>query len=107
MLEKLFLILYEVDKVTKSELISKIASKVPNLTIKDIDKIVDVIFQRLSEALVEGDRVELRGFGAFSVRRRSPRVAINPKTKSRVSVPARNIVHFKTGKELHNRLNEN
>ena len=53
----------------------------------------------------EGNRVEIRGFGAFSVRARNPRVAINPKNKARVDVPSKNIVHFKTGKELHDRLN--
>ena len=91
--------------MTRSELVERIAAKVPNLTIKDIDRIVDVIFNRLVSALADGDRVELRGFGAFSVRERQPRIAINPKNKNKVSVPAKKIVHFKTGKELHNRLN--
>ncbi|MBR1399273.1 MAG: integration host factor subunit beta [Alphaproteobacteria bacterium] len=92
--------------MTRSELVERIAAKVPNLTIKDIDRIVDVIFNRLVSALADGDRVELRGFGAFSVRERQPRIAINPKNKNKVSVPAKKIVHFKTGKELHNRLNQ-
>jgi integration host factor subunit beta len=92
--------------VTRSELIEKIAAKMPNLTVKDIDNVVNVIFSRLTKALAEGDRVELRGFGAFSIRKRNPRVAINPKTKVRVEVPTRNIIHFKTGKELHDRLNQ-
>ena len=92
--------------MTRSELVERIAAKVPNLTIKDIDRIVDVIFNRLVSALADGDRVELRGFGAFSVRERQPRIAINPKNKNTVSVPAKKIVHFKTGKELHNRLNQ-
>ena len=91
--------------MTKSELVEKIASKMPNLTIRDIDRIVNVIFQRLTRALADGDRVEIRGFGAFSVRSRKPRVAINPKNKKRVEVPEKRIVHFKTGKELHARLN--
>ena len=59
--------------MTKSELIEKIAAKMPNLTVKDIEKIVNVIFGRLTKALVDGDRVELRGFGAFTVRSRKPR----------------------------------
>lgn len=91
--------------MTRSELVERIAAKMPNLKIKDIDNIVDVVFNKLTTALAEGNRVEIRGFGAFSVRTRKPRVAINPKNKNRVEVPAKNIVHFKTGKELHERLN--
>ncbi len=92
--------------MTRSELVERIAAKMPNLTLRDIDNIVCVVFNKLSSALADGDRVEIRGFGAFSVRTRKPRVAINPKNKARVSVPSKNIVHFKTGKELHDRLNE-
>lgn len=77
----------------------------PNLTLKEIESIVGVVFEKLSGALAAGDRVEIRGFGAFSIRTRKPRVAINPKNKVRVEVPAKNIIHFKTGKELHDRLN--
>lgn len=91
--------------MTRSELVERIAAKMPNLTLKDIENIVNVVFNKLTSALADGDRVEIRGFGAFSVRTRNPRVAINPKNKTRVNVPAKNIVHFKTGKELHNRLN--
>lgn len=91
--------------MTRSELVERIAAKMPNLKIKDIDNIVDVVFNKLTSALAEGNRVEIRGFGAFSVRTRKPRVAINPKNKNRVEVPEKHIVHFKTGKELHERLN--
>ena len=91
--------------MTRSELIEKIAAKMPNLTIRDIDRIVSVIFDKMIESLASGDRIELRGFGAFSMHKRDPRTAINPKNKSKVSVPAKNIVHFKTGKELHDMLN--
>ena len=91
--------------MTRSELVEIIASKMPNLTLKDIENIVNVVFKKLTSALADGDRVEIRGFGAFSVRTRNPRVAINPKNKTRVNVPSKNIVHFKTGKELHDRLN--
>jgi len=93
------------DKVTRSELIEKIAAKMPNLTVKDVESIVSVVFEKLTSALASGDRVEIRGFGAFSVRTRKPRIAINPKNKTKVEVPSKNIVHFKTGKELHTRLN--
>ena len=91
--------------MTKSELVERIAAKMPNLTIKDVERIVSVVFQRLTRALADGDRVEIRGFGAFSVRSRKPRVAINPKNKKRVDVPEKRIIHFKTGKELHCKLN--
>ena len=91
--------------MTRSELIEKIAARMPNLTIKDVESIVSVVFEKLTSALANGDRVEIRGFGAFSVRTRKPRVAINPKNKTKVEVPSKNIVHFKTGKELHTRLN--
>ena len=91
--------------MTRSELIEKIAAKMPNLTIKDVESIVSVVFEKLTAALANGDRVEIRGFGAFSVRTRKPRVAINPKNKTKVEVPSKNIVHFKTGKELHTRIN--
>ena len=91
--------------MTRSELIEKIAAKMPNLTLKDIESIVSVVFEKLTNALANGDRVEIRGFGAFSIRTRNPRIAINPKNKTRVEVPSKNIVHFKTGKELHSRLN--
>lgn len=95
--------------MTRSELIERIATKMNNmtfgLTLKEIDSIVSVFFDKITQTLVAGDRVEIRGFGAFSVRNRKPRVAINPKNKHKVEVPSKNIVHFKTGKELHNRLN--
>ena len=91
--------------MTRSELVEKIAAKMPNLTLKEIDSIVDVVFAKMTEALSEGDRIEIRGFGAFSVHTRNPRIAINPKNKTQVAVPAKKMVHFKTGKELHKRLN--
>ena len=91
--------------MTRSELVEKIAAKMPNLTIRDIDRIVSVIFDKMSESLAKGYRIELRGFGAFSLHKRNPRIAMNPKNKQKVSVPARNIIHFKTGKELHDMMN--
>ena len=91
--------------MTRSELIAKVAPKFPNLTVKDIENIVDVIFDRMTSALADGDRIEIRGFGAFTTRTRNARMAINPKNREKVSVPEKRIVHFKTGKELHDRLN--
>ncbi|MBR3502344.1 MAG: integration host factor subunit beta [Alphaproteobacteria bacterium] len=93
--------------MTRSELIARVASRMPNLTIRDIDHIVGVIFDKMIESLADGDRIEIRGFGAFSLHRRESRTAMNPKNKQKVSVPEKNIIHFKTGKELHDMLNEN
>ncbi len=92
--------------MTKSELIEKIASKNPHLTVKDVERIVDVFFNKIITTLAKGDRVEFRGFGAFSVRKRSPRAAKNPRTGEQVSVEERFIPHFKTGKQLHELLNK-
>lgn len=92
--------------MTKSELIEKIANKNPHLLLKDVEKIVNVVFEKITAALAKGERVEFRGFGAFSIRKRSPRVAKNPRTGEQVKVEERNIPHFKTGKQLHELLNE-
>lgn len=91
--------------MTKSELIEKIAAKNPNLMLRDVERIVNVVFDKIIDTLAKGDRVEFRGFGAFSVRKRSPRVAKNPRTGEKVNVEKRCIAHFKTGKELHEQLN--
>lgn len=92
--------------MTKSELIEKIANKNPHLLLKDVERIVNVVFDKIISALANGERVEFRGFGAFSVRKRTPRVAKNPRTGEQVKVEERNIPHFKTGKQLHELLNK-
>ena len=92
--------------MTRSELIESIAKKNPNLMISEIERIVNVIFNSIVTALAKGDRVEFRGFGVFSVRTRDPRIAQNPRTGAKVKIGSRNIVHFRVGKELHERLNE-
>lgn len=92
--------------MTRSELIEKVASKNPHLAVKEVEKIVAVIFENIIKALANDQRVEFRGFGAFSVRKRSPRVAKNPRTGEKVSVEERIIPHFKTGKQLHELLNK-
>lgn len=92
--------------MTKSELIEKIAAKNPSLTVKEIDRIVTVILDSIINALSSGERVEFRGFGAFSIRTRSPRMAKNPRTVEKLSVDARNIPHFKAGKQLYELLNK-
>lgn len=89
----------------KSELIEQLAAENPHLTHKDVEKIVGVVFDRMTGALAEGGRVELRGFGAFSVRERPSRQGRNPRTGETVSVPAKSVPFFKSGKELRERLN--
>ncbi|MEM9724425.1 MAG: integration host factor subunit beta [Pseudomonadota bacterium] len=90
----------------KSELIAKIAESRPHLYHRDVDAAVSKILTTVSDALARGDRVELRGFGAFSVKHRDSRMARNPRTGDEVPVPAKRAAHFKAGKELRERLNE-
>jgi integration host factor subunit beta len=90
----------------KSELIAALASENPHLTQKDIERVVGVILEEMIEALETGGRVELRGFGAFSVKRRDARVGRNPRTGTAVQVGEKFIPFFKTGKQLRDRLND-
>lgn len=92
--------------MTKSELIEIITAKNPHLTLKDVDRVVDVIFENIINALARGDRVEFRGFGTFSVRNRSARIAKNPRTGEQVKVGDRKIPHFKCGKHLFDMINK-
>lgn len=89
----------------KSELITRLAEENPHLTQKDIERVVSVILDRMIQALEDGGRVELRGFGAFSVRSRGARSGRNPRTGESVSVRAKHVPFFKSGKELRVRLN--
>ena len=91
--------------MTKSELIQHLAERNPHLYMRDIEKIVDTIFNEITLALSRGDRVELRGFGAFSVKERQSRVGRNPRTGKSVQVSAKRLPFFKTGKALRERLN--
>jgi len=93
--------------MTKSELIQRIAEKNPHLYLRDVEKIVDTIFNTITDALVDGDRVELRGFGAFSVKHRDARTGRNPRTGETVHVDAKRLPFFKTGKALREQLNKN
>ena len=90
----------------KSELINKIAAVNPHLYHKDVERIVNVVFDEIVEALARGERVELRGFGAFTVKHRAPRIGRNPRTGATVEVDEKFVPFFKTGKELRERLNE-
>jgi integration host factor subunit beta len=90
----------------KSELIQIIAQENPHLYQRDIERIINTIFGEIGSALARGDRVELRGFGAFSVKSRPSRTGRNPRTGAPVSVAAKRVPFFKTGKELRERLND-
>ena len=92
--------------MTKSELIQYLAEKNPNLYLRDLERIVDTIFDEVTAALARGERVELRGFGAFSVKERDARVGRNPRTGDSVKVSAKRLPFFKTGKELRDHLNK-
>ncbi|MDZ5647004.1 integration host factor subunit beta [Nitrospirillum sp. BR 11828] len=91
--------------MTKSELIMRLAELHPHLYQRDVEKIVTTIFDEITEALARGDRVELRGFGAFSVKRRDARTGRNPRTGQAVDVEEKFIPFFKTGKQLREQLN--
>ena len=91
--------------MTKSELILRLAEKNPHLSHRDVERIVTAIFDEITTALSRGDRVELRGFGAFSVKRRDSRVGRNPRTGESVRVAEKHVPFFKTGKQLRERLN--
>lgn len=91
--------------MTKSELIRALADENPNLYLSDIEQIVDAIFDEIMDALARGDRVELRGFGTFSVKEREARIGRNPRTGESVEVPAKKMPFFKTGKLLRDRMN--
>ncbi|ADO41881.1 integration host factor subunit beta [Ketogulonicigenium vulgare] len=89
----------------RSELIQKIADENPHLYHRDVENIVNTIFDEITEALAKGNRVELRGFGAFSVKHRDSRTGRNPRTGDPVDVEEKSVPFFKTGKLLRDRLN--
>ncbi len=89
----------------KSELVQVIADKNPHLYQRDVENIVNAILDEITAALARGDRVELRGFGAFSVKNRPARIGRNPRTGDRVEVAEKWVPFFRTGKELRQRLN--
>jgi integration host factor subunit beta len=93
--------------MTKSELIESIAQKQTQLAQKDIDLAVKTLLEHMAQSLADGERIEIRGFGSFSLHYRPPRVGRNPKTGDAVSLPAKYVPHFKPGKELRDRVNLN
>ena len=92
--------------MNRSELVASIAEQNPHLTIRDVERIVATVFDEISDALAEGRRVELRGFGAFSTRAREARTGRNPRTGAAVEVNAKRVPYFKPGKELREKLND-
>jgi integration host factor subunit beta len=90
----------------KSELVQKIAERNPQLYQRDVENIVNAILEEIVAALARGDRVELRGFGAFSVKARQARIGRNPRTGEHVKVDDKVVPFFKTGKEMRERLNK-
>ena len=89
----------------RSELIQKLADENPHLFQRDVERIVNTIFDEITDTMARGDRVELRGFGAFSVKKRDSRIGRNPRTGASVSVAEKHVPFFKTGKLLRDRLN--
>ncbi|MBK5915632.1 integration host factor subunit beta [Rhodocyclus purpureus] len=92
--------------MTKSELIAQLAERFPQLVAKDADFAVKVILDAMSEALAQGDRIEIRGFGSFALNYRPPRIGRNPKSGDKVNVPEKWVPHFKAGKELRERVDD-
>ncbi|MFO7787443.1 MAG: integration host factor subunit beta [Halospina sp.] len=92
--------------MTKSELVEVIASKQSQLSGKDVELAVKTIIDHMSQSLAEGDRIEIRGFGSFSLHYRAPRVGRNPKTGESVNLPEKYVPHFKPGKDLREKVND-
>ncbi len=91
--------------MTKSELIEKIVAVQTQLSVKDVELAVKMILDHMAEALADGDRIEIRGFGSFSLHYRAPRLGRNPKTGEKVELSGKYVPHFKPGKELKDRVN--
>jgi integration host factor subunit beta len=91
--------------MTKSELIATLSTKQPQLEYRDVELAVKELIEHMSAALAAGERIEVRGFGSFSLHYRPPRVGRNPKTGDTVRVPDKHVPHFKPGKELKERVN--
>ncbi len=91
--------------MTKSQLVARLAKRFPHLYQRDLETLVNTVLNEISTGLVGGDRIELRGFGAFSIRKREPRVARNPKNGDAVKVGERYAIYFRAGKELRERVN--
>ena len=92
--------------MTKSELIEKLAARQTQLSLKDVELVVKNIIEPMAQSLAKGERIEIRGFGSFSLHFREPRVGRNPKTGQSVQLEGKYVPHFKPGKELRERVND-
>ncbi len=92
--------------MTKSVLIEKVAEKVEGLTRNQTEIVVETVFESIKKALMQGDKIEIRGFGNFRLKTRNPRKARNPKTGETVEVPGKKVLYFKVGKALKESLNK-
>ncbi|CDH45215.1 MAG: integration host factor subunit beta [Candidatus Competibacteraceae bacterium] len=92
--------------MTKSELIEILSRKRSDILYKDVEQAVKTLLEQMSESLSSGERIEIRGFGSFSLHFRPPRVGRNPKTGDAVTLAGKHVPHFKPGKELRERVNE-
>ena len=93
-------------RMTRSELVARLAASNPHLRHRDAERLVDAVLHEIAEALRQGHRVELRGFGAFSIKDRAARIARDPRLGSTVQVASKRVLHFKSSKLLNKRLNE-
>jgi integration host factor subunit beta len=93
--------------MTKSELIERLADKMRQVPSRDVESSIKVMLEQMSQTLQKGERIEIRGFGSFSLHYRAPRVGRNPKTGETVKLDGKYVPHFKPGKELRERVNEN
>jgi len=91
--------------VVKSELVSALNEKLPELQIRDVELALNCVLEQMADALVHGERIEIRGFGSFDCRHRPSRIARNPKSGESVNLPAKVAVHFKPGKKMRDRVN--
>jgi len=92
--------------MTKSELIERLAARQSQLSLKDVELVVKSLLEHMAQSLAQGERIEIRGFGSFSLHYRAPRVGRNPKTGESVNLDGKYVPHFKPGKELRDRVNE-
>ena len=90
--------------MTKSELVRALSEKLPELRQRDVELAVNCMLEQMTKALEDGERIEIRGFGSFNIHQRPPRLARNPKTGESVDLPAKTVVHFKSGEQMRDRV---
>jgi len=92
--------------MTKSVLIEKVTERIEGLTKKQVETIINTVFDGMKDSLTRSEKIEIRGFGNFRIRQRNAKIARNPRTGEKVEVPAKKVLHFKLGKPFHDALNE-